>query len=608
MSLGEAFVEIRADLRPFGRDLKAGVKPMVEAFEKELNAAVARAATTHSEDSGRRIGDGISRGIKRSMTNQFKDKNVFLVIAAALGSALDDGISALPTEVKAAIVLGLALAAPVLSAFFTGLLTSAIGAGLAILGVALASQFQEVQNFADRTGRNIREILVTSAEAFGPAIIFSLALVESRLRGMQGLFDEIFDVSATFLEPLTQGLLQGIEILLEQIRRSVGDLRPFVDELGVAITVVLDSIAKSIRVLAASGDDGVTALRDLASIIGVLIISVSIALTIFTKFYNVVRDIILFIERYVGGLSLPIIILARFFELIDQRSNRNRSFINSNEDLAGSFTGIIGPTGDATQELKKFSDAIERMSQDVKDQLQFELDWEESLDRISESLKENGKTLDIRNEKGRANVEAFKRALEIAEESTVAALQRGEITSEQAVAQYNQQTEALRRMAVQAGLSEQEFNNLFNEIILTARLRIDSEQMGVNALTSELTGAGESARRLLELLYLIKHLSSTIASGALGGVKGFSDGGIQYTPTVANIAEDGAEAIIPLTKPARAAQILQESGLASMLGGQGTNTFMVFVGNEQLESHMVRVVERNNQGQSLALRHGGRMN
>lgn len=607
MSLGEAFVEIRADLRPFGRDLKAGVKPMVEAFERELNNAVGRAAIAGAEDNGRKIGDGLSRGIKRSMANQLKDKNIFLVLAAALGSALDDGISALPTEVKAAIVAGLILAAPILAAFLTGLVTSLIGASVVGIGVALASQFDEVQTAATRAGRNIRAIFVSAAQSFGPAVINALALIESRLHGMQELFNDIFEISASFVDPLVHGLLEGFQRVVEQIRHSIGDLGPFVQELGVALTVILDAVAKSISILAASGDDGVTALRDLATIFGVLLISVSIALTVFTKFYNVIRDVISFIERYLGGLSIPIILLGRFFEMIDDRSNRQRSFINSNEELANSFDGLVSSTDAEIQELKKYSSAIEKLSDGIKNQVQLNISWEESLDRITESLKENGKTLDIGTEKGRANAQEFLRALEIAEKRTIEALQRGEISSEEAALQYDQQTEALRRMAVQAGIAEQDFNALFNEIIETGKLRISTEEMGLTAVTSELTGAGDRAQRLLELLHLIKHLSSTIGAGALGGVKGFSEGGIQYMPTVANIAEDGPEAIIPLTKPARAAQIMAQSGLSKMLGGSEANTFMVFIGNEQLDSRVVRIVEGNNTKQALALSHGGRM-
>lgn len=606
MSLGEAFVEVRADLRPFGRDLKAGVKPMVEAFERELNNAVGRAVLANSQDNGRRIGDTISRGIKNSITSQFKDKNVFIAIASTLGSALDDGISALPTEVKAAIVGGIVLAIPVLSAFLTGALTAGVGAAVAGIGILLGSQFEEVQTAAEDTGQNLRAIFVSSAQAFGPAIIESLALIESRMRALQPLFGDIFDMSAGFLEPLTQGFTEGIKELAESLKASLSDIKPFVDELGAAITIVFDAIGKSIELLARSGEEGTSALRDLAAVISILILATASALVMFTKFYGIVRDVVLFLERYLGGLSIPLTLLAKLFQAIDERSNSLRSFVNTNTELDDSFVGLLSSTEAENQALKKYSDAIEEASNAVKSQLSLNISWEESLDSITASIKENGKTLDIRNEQGRANAREFLSALEIAEQRTIELLQRGEISSEQAVAQYDQQTQALRQMGIQAGLSEAEFNALFNEIIETGRIRISAEEMGINSLSGQLGAAGSNAQRLLDLLQLIKHLSKTVGAGAVAGVRGFAEGGMHFFPETVRVAEDGPEVTIPLTKPARAAQLMRESGLDSMLGSSGATQVMVFIGNEQLDSRMVRIVESNNKSQSLDLSQGTR--
>ena len=54
--------------------------------------------------------------------------------------------------------------------------------------------------------------------------------------------------------------------------------------------------------------------------------------------------------------------------------------------------------------------------------------------------------------------------------------------------------------------------------------------------------------------------------GDLGDFLGFANGGIITSPTVAALAEDGRpEVVIPLTKPARAQQLAQESGLTQIL-------------------------------------------
>lgn len=606
MSLGEAFIEIRADLRPFGRDLQRSVKPIVEAFERELNKATGQAMVSASEEQGRKVGDRLSRGIKNSLTNQFKNKNPFIVIAAALGSALDDGISALPTEVKAAIVAGILLATPVLGAFLTGAVVAATGGAVAALGVGLASQFEEVQAVALATGRNIREVLVESAVQFGPVLIKSLGLVEGRIRGMRDLLESVFDKSSGFVEPLLQGLLDGIQEVLESLDDSLGNIEPFVEELGAGIAIILDSLGQAIEILAASGEDGVVALRDLARIIGVLIVSAAVALRAFTNLYGILRDLVLFLNNYVGVFSTPLQLLARFFEEADRGSSRFRSFLNMVAGSPGAFEGLISATEEETRELKAMSAALEKVSDGVKDQLSLNIDWEESLDRISQALKENGGTIDIRNEKGRENAREFLNALKIAEDQTVELLRVGAINNEQAVAQYDSQVAALKRMATQAGISEQEFNNLYGEIIATGRLRLSAEEMGIESLAQELGKAGGKAQKLLDTLQLIKHLSNTFVGGAFGGIRGFADGGMHYLPEIVKVAEDGPEVTIPLTKPARAAALMEQSGLASMVKGGDGAQVLVFIGNEQLDARMVRVVHRSNSTQAMALNQGPR--
>ena len=58
-------------------------------------------------------------------------------------------------------------------------------------------------------------------------------------------------------------------------------------------------------------------------------------------------------------------------------------------------------------------------------------------------------------------------------------------------------------------------------------------------------------------------------------------------------------------KPARAAQLMQMSGLDRMLG-PAASTVNVFIGNDQLEPYVVRVVESNNAALGNSLSFGAR--
>jgi hypothetical protein len=606
MSLGEAFIEVRADLRPFGRDLRRSVRPLVEAFEREFNNAVGRTVLANSEETGRRSGDRISRGINKSLTEQFKKKNAFLAVTASLAGALDDGISALPTEVKAAIVLGIIAALPIISGFLTGAVVAGLGAGIAGIGVLLGAQFQQVQDRGVEFGRNIRRELVDSARDFVPAIFQAMDMIETRIRQLRPAFDEIFNVSSSFLEPLTEGGLDFLEEIINSIRDSIGDIKPFVDELGAGFTLLGNAIGRSMKILVSTGKDGQVALRDLFALVGSAIVAFSLLLKVLTHLYATTRQVILTVADLAGAFSPLLQLLAFLIRKIDEHANHNKAFINTNTDAVQSFDGLIAATTGETQALEDYKNALDDAAESARSNLQLNLDWEESLDRISEALKENGKTLDIHTEKGRANITEFMKGLQIAEERAILRVQRGEATSEQAALQYQAEIAQLRQLATQAGLSGSAFDTLFNEIILTSQAKISSAEIGIPALNGDLSAGADAAKRLLEMLQLIMHLQRTIGAGAIAGVRGFADGGVLNFPETIRAAESGPEVIIPLTKPARAAQLLAQTGLSSMLSGGGPSQVMVFIGNEQLDSRMVRVTERNNRAQAMALSHGGR--
>lgn len=607
MSLGEAFVEVHADLRPFARDLERALPPIVKAFERQINRATSQAMSRFAGDEGHRTGDRLGRGIKNSLNEQFKKKNTFVAIASSLAGALDDGISALPTEVKAAIVLGIAAVSPLVIGGLGGAIVAGIGGGLAALGILLSSQFDLVRTQAVETGRNLRDELVDSAKAFVPAVLGALAQVEARFALMRDKFKSIFDVSATFVGPLTQGTLDALDEIVTSIQNVITKFEPFVAELASGFQVIGDAVGDAIEILASMGDDGVAALRDLLVVLASTIVTAALLVRTFVGVYGVFRKVLLVLGDLLGPFSIIATEIARVIRLIDEHSNANKSHIETNTDLINSTEGTIVATKKATQALEEYQKALQDVSDAAKSNLELNVRWEESLDRISESLDKNGKSLDIHTKKGQNNINEFLNGLKIAEERALLRVQRGEATAEQAASQYRNEVAQLKELARQAGVSDQAFNDLFQEIIDTSALRISAQDMGVTDLTGALDQSVSAAEALQTQLSIITHLRKTIIQGGIAGfaISGYADGGIHALPDIVRVAEDGPEVTIPLTKPARAAALLQQSGLASMFGSSPAQ-IMVFVGNEELDSRTVRIVKRNNASQGLSLAQGPR--
>jgi hypothetical protein len=120
-----------------------------------------------------------------------------------------------------------------------------------------------------------------------------------------------------------------------------------------------------------------------------------------------------------------------------------------------------------------------------------------------------------------------------------------------------------------------------------------------------LIGAAQAAAFLLAQLervadvikWIVRNLNGVDIDKVRGGIpkpRGivgapFAEGGVISRPTLALMGEGfQPEAVIPLTNPQRAQEIADSTGLTAMLNGGG-DTFIFYLGEEQIYARMVRV-------------------
>ena len=592
--LGEAFIEVRADLRPFTRDLDKELKVVVDAFEKRLSRSLTdglKDIDKIGRDSGDQLGDGISDGLRRKMGD--KRKPPWLNITAAFAAALDDGISALPTEVKAAIVFGVVAALPIISGALAGAITAAVGLGVAGIGAFIAFQYDEVRERGTQLAQNLRLLFIDIASPFVPAMLKAIDTVEKRFFNWAPMLSRIFSEGAKFIDPLTDGILNMLERILEGIQASLGDTGGFVEELAIGLDILGQAIGETLRVLASTGDSGREAFRDFIFFAAQLLVILANVLKFLTEMYHILRVTADFVDP----------LFALFAERADQAAGATGRLVTRNHELAQSTTGVIKLTDEEAQRLKDLERSLKQASDATYGIVQSQVDFQRALDNIDDALEENGRTLDITKEKGRENVEAFLAGLKKAEEETTSQVAIGKLNAQQAAAYYDQQIEAVRKLAAQAGITGAQFDLLFGDIISVAQLKIDAAAMGLTNTTDELAAGVNEAAKLYAQLKLIK--SFRLPDKGTRPFSEYAEGGIVTNPTQALIGEAGPEVVIPLTKPLRAAQLMQQSGLAGMLTAAATMV-QVFIGNEQLEGRMVQVVERSNAALGNSLAFGAR--
>lgn len=604
--LGEAFIAVHADMSPFRREIKQGadkdVDILEQAYGKKLGKIVADAISDGAEEGGRSGGKRAAKGLKDGIGNDLgsKDSSLWVSITGALAGALDDGISALPAEIKAAIIVALLAVTPLI----VGGLAGAIGAGVAGvfigLGVALATQFEMVQTRWQGFQSTVRNSMVKAAKAFQEPLLKTLDLTEERFLAWEDILSEIFSSVAKFLDPLVSALLDTVEYLLDVVKANLGNIDIYADALVEAIYILGHGLAEVLDIILSLGDDGRKAFLDLVFILTSLIVATIQLVAWTTKAYNFIRDITHLIPDLlllVGPLGPLLLLFKGITKEVDAGARATRAYAYTNIQYVDGLGNVIALTKDeekALQELKKSIDAANEAAWNAIDA---NINFEESLDNIEESIKRNGKTLNIETKEGRNNLREIGDALKIAQEKAKERAESGKYTQQQLTELYDQEIERVYQAAEAQGVSRDRLREIYGTLIDMLKLPPPNTQWAKD-LAMYAAGAANALERA--------NTAAWNLPTRIGGPKPFAEGGIVRGPTQALIGEAGSEAIIPLTRPARAAAIMRQSGLDKMLGGGANVNVQVYLGNQAFDQHVQKIVVQDSRASARQLGFGVR--
>lgn len=597
-TLGEAYIAVKADMRPFTRDLKKEVEKVVKDAEGNLSKGLTESLSKGAHEAGGKASDEFSDEFEKKTKKRFGNKNEkkpwMISVAAALAGALDDGISALPMQAKAAIVGGILLALPLISGALATAVSGAIGAGVAGLGILLAFQFEEVQTKAIGIFTDLREFLAKVAQPFVAETLAGLDRIGLAFMDWGPQLRRIFAIGADFVEPLERGILGALDKFIGSISKIAPKLLPFVDELSDGFEIISESLGDFLEILASTGEDGQVAFRDLIHLTSDFIINLAYLIKALAEVYGWVRKI---------SLAVPYLSpLAMWFNASDQAAASAGQYGASLDDLTYQIDGTVTATKAQEKALKDAAKAMDTVRDAAFKLIDANINYEEALDRLDESLEKNGKTLDITGDKGRENMRALGKAIQTAQEASEQAYQQGKLSNEQAIAQYQHEIDQIIKVGKAHGLTEEAIRREYGAAIDLVNITVPKKSW----LDDLMQKAATAAAQLERANHAASQLSSSLPSGGTRAFSEFAEGGIVNGPTPAIVGEAGPEVIIPLSQPGRAAQLAQQSGLTAMLGSGGTPTVYVFVGNDQLETYMVKVVDRNNRAMGTAMAYGAR--
>lgn len=630
--LGEAYVAVHADLKPFEKDLDRGLKVIVDKFEKTLDKRLGKKFGTDigtgareglresfagiGKDIDSELGGGKARTRGRRVGRDLRDgigdelNNVGPIQKAlsSLVTALEDGFSSLPIEVKA-VVGGLLLAALVpVGAFVGAAVAAATIAGLVGIGTALAFQFDEVQTRGKRFVDSLRLRFVNAAESFiGPLdkvfddFDYRLAILDPTIR-------EVFQRAADYVVPLADGISGLVDGALRGLDRGLRglDFTDFSTALTDGLTEVGDAIGYLFQEVL-SNPDLPQALTDLLTVTSALIIATGDLLSFFISAYKVIGDvaeIVGFTVGWLGDLVTAIDAVTSAGVDTDRLAESWRKLAFWSDENVSKFVAVGGATKayrvqidgtvrstDAeTKALKALNKQLKDQDTLVNDLISTNVEYQASIDQTIADFDEYDTSLKAGDENGRRNIKNIQEQINNLKDYTTAQVTSGKMTTQAAQSYYNTQITLLEQEFTKRHGNIKQFEEIFGWLIRLQTFPQIPDKFGPFKIslqdTNTLINAVYQAALALSKVPAPKLPSRPGNSGH--GPQAYAGGGMITSPTMALMGENyRPELVLPVSQPTRSAQLLANSPLAGSVMGQ-TNV-AVYIGDEQLQGRMYRV-------------------
>ena len=323
--------------------------------------------------------------------------------------------------------------------------------------------------------------------------------------------------------------------------------------------------------------------------------------------YGTVTDAALGNKAAIGQVNA---VLSTALALNPQVSKSNSDLRNAAQNLAGSLGGVATQSAQAaesenirrsamntsvgvTNSLKSKTNELKGAQKDLNTELQKSIDkftilkegalsteranmaWEESVDNVRQSVRENGKTLDVHTGKGRSNRRAVLEMISALNDKVrsdvkeAGAVRKGESAQDAykraqrtATAATKDGTEKIREHARRAGLDKDQVNGMIREFLKTpdaaAKMGkgVDGAAKKVRGLDSDINGlngkkvainiaVGASRSKLAQTVtFNADRHENRAAGGVLPGWTPGRDVHDFYSPTAGRLSLSGGEAIM----------------------------------------------------------------
>lgn len=377
-----------------------------------------------------------------------------------------------PAFVALLIGAGVAAAAeigPTIGAMIGGSIAAGFGVGALALGIAGAAKDPRVVAAAKGLGAHVMAEITSAGRPFVDPLLRSFTKFKATFDSL-GISKEI----ARFA-PMVDRIADAVTAF---VRNAWPGFKRALNQAGPALTVLADSLGAMGKAIGdATGDmaESKGALAGFRTLLLTLIGAVRLFGTVvtwlgdrFIDFINIGHDMLSLAANVADALGMDGVA-----GKLRQSTDGLVNLAHTGDQARAEFDRITGsapPAGDAVagvgskariagRDVAFLNDQVAEAIGSMLDAKDKAINWEEGLDRLRDSIKENGRSLDIHTEKGRSNVRAFQDLVRQAEATRVKNVEAG-MSAERAAEQFNREVDQVLAIGREAGLTRSQLEKL----------------------------------------------------------------------------------------------------------------------------------------------------
>lgn len=388
-------------------------------------------------------------------------------LGGTIGGSLSKAISAAGPYVQVAVAAVAVGAAVTAAPAIAGAIVGGAGLGGIVGGVLLASKDARVASALDNLKEEAGDQLSQAAGRFVPATLDAINRAKKAFQGMLPDLKRIFDVSATWLGPLTDSLGRAAQLALDGITQAVTKAGPIIAVIGSGIEKIGQRVGEMLASLSDNGASMAAALDVVFSLIAGSIQQAGMALNFLVEAFE------FFVNKIPGGKKW-----------LDSYKNSSDGAKTSAFNLTGGFQKLGEGADAAANGISRAKEKADEFADSSLSLREAQIAAKNAVKEATATIKENGAAHGFNTQKGRENESALNAMARAFNAETVAGEKSGRSANDASNA-YATNRAALVAMAEKAGYSTAKANELAASLLKVPK----NVNTDINASTKAATNA-----------------------------------------------------------------------------------------------------------------------